>query len=609
MILGKLRGALLLAVVTPVLAFTQSSSDPASQMSSTTAATTDLPEISTSTEEQTQSFNVKVNLVEVRVVVRDAQGKAIGNLKQDDFVLLDDKKPQAITRFSVERNEATAEPNEPTAAIPAGTGATLPSNGVRQQLGEPRRLAYLFDDFDSTANDLTNARKAAEQAIDSLAPGQLLGIFTLSGQGVQDFTTDKSLLRAVVAKLQPRPQGASVATDCPPINYYIADQLKTYNDPEVFKIVLQQVIGCQFDGNTPLDPEKGNKAKGTVSNRDELLLEQEEKATHVAIDQVYLAGEAQADIIFKSINEVLRHVSQFAGQRTIVLLSPGYYVGLTRQPDLTDSLNRAIARGVVINALDLRGVIAQQPGGTDISQRAYGSSLYTPNMVSQQAALNLAQGDTLLQMANATGGKYYRNNNDISGGLASLSAPPEFTYLLAFNPQNLQNDGKFHNLKVELKLPSGYTVQARKGYFAPLPGGSSQQVKREVAEAVFSHDEIRELPLRVQTQFFKSGDAAAHVAVVVHVDVRHLQFKKANGRNLNQLTVVAALFDRNNNFVSAKSSTVKMHIKDQTLDTKLNSGITVRSNFDVNPGNYLVRIVARDEQGKMLTQNEVVDIP
>jgi hypothetical protein len=152
-------------------------------------------------------------------------------------------------------------------------------------------------------------------------------------------------------------------------------------------------------------------------------------------------------------------------------------------------------------------------------------------------------------------------------------------------------------------------VQARKGYYAPFPGGSSEQVKREVAEAVFAHDEIRELPLRVQTQFFKSADDAAHVAVVIHVDVRQMQFKKADGRNLNELTVVAALFDRNDNFVSAKSSTVKMHIKDQTLDTKLNSGITVRSNFDVNPGIYLVRIVARDEQGKMLTQNEVVDIP
>ena len=62
--------------------------------------------------------------------------------------------------------------------------------------------------------------------------------------------------------------------------------------------------------------------------------------------------------------------------------------------------------------------------------------------------------------------------------------------------------------------------------------------------------------------------------VLVHVDVRHMQFKKTDGRNLNELTVVAALFDRNDNFVTAKSSTVKMHIKDETLDTKLNSGIT-----------------------------------
>jgi hypothetical protein len=96
---------------------------------------------------------------------------------------------------------------------------------------------------------------------------------------------------------------------------------------------------------------------------------------------------------------------------------------------------------------------------------------------------------------------------------------------------------------------------------------------------------------------------------MVHVDVRHMQFQKNNGRNLNELTVVAALFDRNENFVSAKSNTVKMHIKDDTLATKLNSGITLRNNFDVNPGSYMVRVVARDEQGKMLTQNEVVDIP
>ncbi len=504
---------------------------------------TDQPEIST--QEHTQSFQVKVNLVEVRVVVRDAQGNAIGNLKKDDFVLLDDKKPQTITRFSMEGHELAA-------GTPGATAAPA-TNDVHSHLAGAWRMAYLFDDLNSTPNDLANAHKAADQAIDSLAPGQLLGIFTLSGQGTQEFTDDKQLLRAAVAKLQPRPQPGARPGDCPPIDYYIADQILNYNDARALNMVATEVAACQFEGNI----DKNNLA---------VVLAQQ------AVNREVRLGEAQENLILQSFNETVRHISSYAGQRTLVLLSPGFYVGQTQQASLTDALDRAIKAGVIVNTLDLRGVNTGALLGTDISERASGTAFLSADMLAYKQASNLALTDPLLQMANATGGKNIRNSNDFAGGLASVSAPPAFSYSLAFSPQGLQNDGKFHNLKIELKQPSGLTVQARKGYFAPLPGGSNEQVKREVAEAVFSHDEIRELPLRVQTQFFKSADDAAHVAVVIHVDVRHMQFKKADGRNLNELTVVAALFDRNDNFVSAKSSTVKMHIKDQTLDTQAEFG-------------------------------------
>ncbi len=567
-----------LVLIAAVAASTQNAQAPQASQSQAQVSS-ELPEIST--QEHTQSFQVKVNLVEVRVVVRDAQGNAIGNLKQSDFVLLDDKKPQTITKFSVDQNELGTKPG----AIPAPA-----ANDIHSHLAGSWRLTYLFDDMNSTPNDLTNARKAAEQAIDSLAPGQLLAIFTLSGQGTQDFTDDKQRLRAAVAQLQPRSQYGARPGDCPPIDYYIADQIVNSNDARALNMVTAEVTSCQFEGHT------------NHSDLAAILAQQ-------AANREVRLGEAQENLMVQTFNEVVRRISSFTGQRTMVFLSPGFYVSTFQQAALTDALNRAIRAGVVVSTLDLRGVTTGPLLGTDISERGSGTAIQSADMLAYKQSSNLALADPLLQMANATGGKNFRNSNNYSGGLADLSAPPKFSYLLAFNPQNLQNDGKFHNLKVELKQPSGLTVQARKGYFAPLPGGSSEQVKREVAEAVFAHDEIRELPLRVQTQFFKSGDASAHVAVVVHVDVRHMQFKKADGRNLNELTVVAALFDSNANFVTAKSSTVKMHIKDQTLDTKLNSGITVRSNFDVNPGNYLVRVVARDEQGKMLSQNEVVNIP
>ena len=71
-----------------------------------------------SREETSTTFKVKVNLVEVRVVVRDAYGKAVGNLRQEDFQLTDNGKPQVISKFSME--QAGAKP----VAKPPNSGTT-----------------------------------------------------------------------------------------------------------------------------------------------------------------------------------------------------------------------------------------------------------------------------------------------------------------------------------------------------------------------------------------------------------------------------------------------------------------------------------------------------
>src|SRR5437762_10477451 len=61
------------------------------------------------------TFKAKVNLVLVPVVVRDSQGEAIGNLRQEDFQLFDKGKPQLISKFSVEKSAGQALGEKPSA--------------------------------------------------------------------------------------------------------------------------------------------------------------------------------------------------------------------------------------------------------------------------------------------------------------------------------------------------------------------------------------------------------------------------------------------------------------------------------------------------------------
>ena len=47
----------------------------------------------------------------------------------------------------------------------------------------------------------------------------------------------------------------------------------------------------------------------------------------------------------------------------------------------------------------------------------------------------LEDANILAEMADATGGTFFHNNNDLEAGFRRLAAVPEFSYLLGFSPQ------------------------------------------------------------------------------------------------------------------------------------------------------------------------------
>jgi VWFA-related protein len=532
------------------------------------------------------TFTSRSNLVLVRVVVRDKKGQPNGTLQKEDFQLFDKGKPQVISKFSVERSGGS-KPDAPPAS-PITPGEKI-AGEPPPPIAPDRYVAYVFDDLHLKFEDLSQARTAAEQHLAESLGTSRAAIYTTSGHSSLDFTDDAAKLKDAMLRIQPA-NGSLGGKACPNLGYYQADLIRDKNDSQALEAAVEDTFIC-----ASLDPKyMRDMATTMVQSEAARVLAESAHNTQVALE---------------SLHDVIRRMSAMPGQRSVVLISPGFLV-FERHFDELEIADRAIRANVTINTLDARGLYTFVPGG-DATQQS-GGSVATQMLRDQyQKAGAISEGDVLAELADSTGGAWIHDNNDLAGGFKRLTVPPEYYYVLGFAPENLKFDGSYHSLKVSLKNQAGLSLQARRGYFAPKHAADpAQEAKQEIEETLFSRDEWHDIPVELHTQFFKSSDAAAKLSIVARIDVRQLHFRKADGRNADVLTVVTGVFDRNGNYINATEKTLDLHLKDSTLAGQINSGITVKTPFDVTPGSYFVRIVVRDAEGqRMSALNAAVEIP
>ena len=546
-----------------------------------------------STHDTAATFKVRVNLVLVRVVVRDSNGRVITNLKKEDFQLTDNRKPQVISSFSLETPESHKIASASAPTNPETPAQTAEDSAAIAALPQ-RFVALVFDDANMQLQDTTAIRDAATRLFGALAPSDRVGMYTTSGQLTQDFTEDRELLNKTLLGIIPRPTLGSPGSgihDCPEVTFYQADLIENQHDPQALAVATEDAVQCAFGGDLRMQSQAQALAQASSA-------------------RALAAGESQVSYVYRHLEEAMRRLSGMPGQRVMVLVSPGFVVSRFTETssDLVDRANRA---NVVINTIDARGLFVPDVLG-DIADPPH-DSLRTAGFKSTYRVVAQAQqGEVLAQFADGTGGTFFHNRNDLDQGLRQAVAAPAASYLLAFSPQNLKIDGRYHTLNVTLANKQlKYSIQARRGYFAPRTiNDPVEAAKEEIQEALFSQDEIRDLPVDLQTQFFRMDETQARLAVLTHVHLKGIRFRKADGRNRDDLTVATAIFDQNGNFITGAEKIVEMRLRDQTVERLAASGFTVKSSFDIKPGTYLVRLVVRDAEGaQMAARNGAVNIP
>ncbi len=276
-------------------------------------------------------------------------------------------------------------------------------------------------------------------------------------------------------------------------------------------------------------------------------------------------GERESRLDLSVLKDVIRRLSATPGSRNVILVSPGFYLTSEMRTEEAELLDRAIRANVTLSSLDVRGVYTVIPGG-DASQTGRMTAAATNLLMLMQQNSMSADSDVMAELADATGGQFFHNDNGLFEGFRQLVAQPEYIYILGFSPQNLKLDGARHALKVALKNPKGFDLQARSAYYAPNHAVNlEQQAKEEIQEAVFSRDEIQDLPVDLNLQYARAGGVMVKLNVLAKVNIKQLRFRKADERNFNTLTVVSSVFDRNGNFVAGIERIVELRLRDQTL--------------------------------------------
>jgi VWFA-related protein len=383
----------------------------------------------------TTTLKVDVRLVPVRAVVRDAHGKAVGNLTKEDFLIFDNGKPQVISQFSAERYDGWRT------EAPEGSNPEK----VERNRHAGRYTVYLFDDLHLDRIDLAAAREAAGKHLARFsADTDRVAIFTTSGQRGIDFTADHAKLRDVLLHLEPR--GRVRATDCPAMTYFMADLIVDKGDEDALNTATTDALQCAYDGNKKF--LKAARQMAQTAAREETGI-----------------GRIETQSSLRILKDLVQGMAKAPGERTIVVVSPGFFIA--EDPAQVDVIDNAVRENITINTLDPRGLVP----ATDVTQRSTPSAdkfLYKSLSDTQESAV-------LAELADATGGVFFRNNNDVDEGFRRTAATAEYSYVLAFSPQDVKFDGRLHKLKVSLTNQPHLMVQARKGYYAPKPGRANSK--------------------------------------------------------------------------------------------------------------------------------------
>jgi hypothetical protein len=222
---------------------------------------------------------------------------------------------------------------------------------------------------------------------------------------------------------------------------------------------------------------------------------------------------------------------------------------------------------VAVYPVDARGLLAVQSG-------------VTPGI------------DTMLLIADQTGGKAYFNNSDLKGAMRSAMDDGRVSYTLGFYVPAGDLDGKFHDIKVRVAR-SGVELGHRAGYWALEElQRSDGQIEEDLRTAAARPLEITELGVSARGDMLPGDDPTLRVAV--SIDFSDARFEKKDDRWIGKLELFLFQLGADGARLDATSAVLPLNLTDKSFQRAAREGILVSKTLKPAPGAQEVRVLVLD---------------
>jgi VWFA-related protein len=512
---------------------------------------------------QQGGFVMKVNaeLVLTNVVVRDAKtGELVRGLKQSDFSVYENGKPQQIAAFDFQSVDMARPLNEATVS---GLAAGASSANKAVVVGRPEdlrnhRLIVMFFDLTSMQpEDLDRSVDAARDFLRSkMQPADLVALVSLGDtlSVDQDFTADKNAL---------------------------VNEVGIYNDTE----------GQGF-------------AQGANANSNQV----EDTTGYTPDESEY--NDINTDRELFALRAISKSLEKITEKKSLLYFSGGISRdGIENQASLRAAINAAVRANLAIYSVDTRGLQAVTPMGDASTGSLRGTGAYNGGALTNNMNANFATQEVMATLSSDTGGKAFFDSNDFAPAFAQVERDTSAYYAIGFHSTNPVRDGKYRKLTIKVNRP-GVKVEYRPGYYAPADFKHSgrEDRERELDEQLASDLPATDMAVYLDAMYFRLDENLFYVPVSLIVPGSQIPFVKGGDKDKATLDVIGEVIDEAKRHIGNARETVKLNL-DPSLQAR-QKNIEYTTSFNLPSGKYHLKFVVRENQtGRMGSFEADITLP